>query len=144
MGNQPSTSGQLPKEPDNQNLDSNSSTDLSETDTTPTKSARGKPTTKNIVDSWKNTATRLWKPASKVVISPDPEAISTRTQSKANQDVPEQMASHPHDLNIDAMCCDQNRQKCAKSPSSFQKNWKLCYKCALSSRQNISQSVTNH
>ena len=79
-----------------------------------------------------------------MIVNPDPEAISARTRSRQNQDAPEQMASHPHDLNIDAVCCDQNKPKRAKSPSSFQENRKLCYKCALSPRKNPSQPVENY
>jgi hypothetical protein len=86
----------------------------------------------------------LWKPPKKVVVNLDPEAISTRTRSTQVQDVPDQKASHPHDLNIDAVCCDQNKQKRAESPSSFQENWKLCYKCALSSRKDPSQLIKNY
>jgi hypothetical protein len=37
------------------------------------------------------------------------------------QDVPEHVASHPHGLNINAMCCDKNQQKCAGSPGSFKR-----------------------
>ena len=96
------------------------------------------------MDSWKNTAHTLWKPSSKILVDPDPEAISTRTRSKAFQDEPEHMASHPHDLNIDAMCCGKDKQKCAESPSGFQKNWKLCHKCALPSHQNSSELVKNY
>jgi hypothetical protein len=77
------------------------------------------------VDSWKNTAQTLWKPSSKTKVDPDPTAISTRTRSKAGEDVPEHMASHPHDLNIDAMCSGKNKQKCAKPPSGLQKDWQL-------------------
>jgi hypothetical protein len=58
----------------------------------------------------------------KVVVNPDPEAIATRSRSRHIQDVPDQMASYPHELNIDTVCCDQSRQKRAKSASSFQEN----------------------
>ncbi len=142
--NQPSTLKQQTTEQDNQSLESNSSTESSETDMTPPTSTRGRPKLKNIIDSWKNTATTLLKPTTKVVVNPDLEAISTKTWSRHNQDVLEQMAIHPQDLNIDAVCCDQNRQKRAKSPRSFQEDWKLCYKCALSSRKNSSQPVQNY
>jgi hypothetical protein len=45
------------------------------------------------------------------------------------------MASHPHDLNIDTVRCNRNKKERAKLPSSVQKNWKLCYTCALSPRK---------
>jgi hypothetical protein len=144
LGNHPSTSGQLPKGQNNQDLDSNLSTETSEAETTPPKITANTQSTKHIVDSLKNTVQTLWKPASKVVINPDPEAISTRTRNRVYRDVPKHMASHPHDLNIYAMCCDKNQQKCAESPGSFQTNWKLCNKCALPSHQNTSQSVKNY
>jgi hypothetical protein len=139
--NQPSTSKQQKANQNNQEFQSNSSTESSEPDTTPPTLTRGKPKSKGIVDSWKNMATTLWKPTTKVVTKPDPEAISTRTRSKQDQNVAEQMASHPHDLNINAVCGDKGKQEHAKSPSSFQEKWKLCYKCALSPRKNPSQPV---
>jgi hypothetical protein len=116
--NRPSTSKQQQAEQDNPGLESNSSTESSETDTTPSTPTRGRPKAKNMVDSWKNTATTLWKPTTKVIENPDLEAISTRTRSKQIQDVSNQMASHPHDLNIDTVCCYQNKQERAQSPSS--------------------------
>ncbi len=113
-------------------LDSESNNQPSGINTAPATSPRGRPLgSKNITDSWKNTATTKWKPPKKVVVEPDPEAIATRTRSKNVQDGPDQMASHPHDLNIDAVCCNKSGQKRTKSPSSVQTYWKLCYKCAL-------------
>jgi hypothetical protein len=54
-----------------------------DTDTVPATSPRGRPPgTKNITDLWKNTASTKWKPPMKIVIEPDPEAITTRTRSK--------------------------------------------------------------
>jgi hypothetical protein len=148
---QPSTSRQQTGEQDNPSLDSesNTSTDSenqsNQTHTTPTTSTRGKPQkSKNITDLWKNTATTLWKLTKIVIVNPDPEAISTRTRSRQIQDVPDQMASHPHDLNIDAVCCDQNKPKHTESPSSFQENWKLYYKCSLSSHKDPSQPIKNY
>jgi hypothetical protein len=148
--NQPSTSTQS-GEQNYPTLDSESETstdsDNQPTDinTTPATSPRGRPLgSKNITDSWKNTATTKWKPPRKVVVEPDPEAIATRTRSRHIQDVPDQMASHLHDLNLDAVCCDKSGQERAKSPSSVQKNWKLCYKCALSPRKNTGQPIKNH
>jgi hypothetical protein len=79
FGNQPSTSGQQLTGQDNQDLDSNSSTETSEADTSPPKLARFNQSTKHIADSWKNTVKTSWKPTSKVVINPDLEGISTRT-----------------------------------------------------------------
>jgi hypothetical protein len=64
-------------------------------------------------DSWKNTATTAWTPPRKVVIERDPESIATRTRSRHVQDVHDSMASYPHELNIDSMCCkkvDRNVQ----------------------------------
>jgi hypothetical protein len=60
--NQPSTSRQQTARQDNPSLESNSSTSSSDTDTTPSTPTKGRPRTKNIIDSWKNTATTLWKP----------------------------------------------------------------------------------
>jgi hypothetical protein len=147
---QPSTSKQA-SELNNPALDSESDTSTdsgnqpNKIDTAPTTSPRGRPPgSKNITDSWKNTATLLWKPPRKVVVNPDPEVIATRTRSRQIQDAPDQMASHPHDLNIDAVCCDQNKQKRAESPISVQEDWKLCYKCALSSRKNPGQLIKNY
>jgi hypothetical protein len=74
----------------------------------------------------------------------DPEAISTKTRSRQIQDVSNPKPSHPHDLNIHTVCCDQNKQERAKSPSSVQKNRKLCYKCALSPRQDPCQPIKNY
>jgi hypothetical protein len=141
--NQPSTSTQQPKQQDNLDLDRNSSTDSSEIDLSPKVTTKNKPT-KSIVDSWKNTAQSLWKPSSKIKINPDPVAISTRTRSKAGENEPEQLVSHPHDLNIDAMCSDKSEQRRAKSPSGFQKNWPLRNQCALPSHQDSCKPFTNH
>jgi hypothetical protein len=55
----------------------------SEISTAPATSPRGRPLgSKNITDSWKNTATTKWKPPKKIVVEPDPEAIAMRTRSK--------------------------------------------------------------
>ena len=94
-----------------------------------------------MVDSWKNTAQKLWKPSSKIKVEPDPTAISTRTRSKAIENEHEHMASHPHDLNIDAMCSGKSEQECAKSPSGFQKDWQLRHQRTLPSHQNSSKHV---
>ncbi len=96
-------------------------------------------TTQKNKDSWKSTDSKEWKPTRKPVIIPDPESIATRTRSKHVEDVDNTMASHPHDLNIDSVCCDQRRQELAKPSSGIQKNWALCYKCALSPRKNPGQ-----
>jgi hypothetical protein len=74
----------------------------------------------------------MLKPPKKIVVEADQEAIATRTRSRQVQDVPGQHVGHPHDLNIDAVCCDQSKQECAKSPGGFHKNLKLCYRSALS------------
>jgi hypothetical protein len=79
LANQPSTSGLLPRELSNQNLDSNSSSESSDIDNSPLTFAKKTLTTKNLVDSRKNTAQTLWEPASKIIVNPDPEAISTST-----------------------------------------------------------------
>jgi hypothetical protein len=86
--NQPSTSKQM-SEQDQTGLDSDSETSTdsdnqpTETSTTPATSPRGRTIgSKNITDSWKNTATTKWKPPRKVVVEPDPEAIATRTRSR--------------------------------------------------------------
>jgi hypothetical protein len=58
--NQPSTSRQQIGEQDNPSLESNSTdseNQSSETDTTPSTPTRGRPKSKNIIDSWKNKAT---------------------------------------------------------------------------------------
>jgi hypothetical protein len=144
LATQPSTSGQLPREQSNQNLDSNSSTESSDIDNSPPTFTKKNLPTRNFVDSWKKSAQSLWKPSSKIIVNPDPEAISTRTRSKSVQDEPEHMVSRPHDLNIDSVCCDKNRQKRAKPPSGFQKNWKLCHQCALPSHQDSSELVKNY
>jgi hypothetical protein len=141
--NQPSTSTQQPKQQDNLDLDRNSSTESSEIDLSPKVTTKNKPT-KSIVDSWKNTAQSLWKPSSRIKVDPDPVAISTRTRSKAGENEPEQLVSHPHDLNIDAMCSDKSEQRRAKSPSGFQKNWPLRNQCALPSHQDSCKPFTNH
>jgi hypothetical protein len=58
--------------------------------TAPATSPRGRPLgSKNITDSWKNTAKTKWIPPRKVVVEPDPEAIATRTRSKNVQDGPD-------------------------------------------------------
>jgi hypothetical protein len=142
--NQPSTSGQLPKAPSNQDLNNDSATESSDTDYSPQELPNKTRTSKGYVDSWKNTAQTLWKPSSKVKVIPDPSAISTRTRSKIVQDEPENMASHPHNLNIYSMCCDKNRPKQTKSSSGFQENWKLCHQCALPSHQNSCKFGQNH
>jgi hypothetical protein len=78
LNNQPpSTSTQQPADLENQELDNNSSSESSEQDITPPSLSRNKQKPKLLVDSWKNTATTLWKPKTKVVVQPDPEAIST-------------------------------------------------------------------
>jgi hypothetical protein len=130
---QPSTSNQLPKVQRDQNLDSNSSTESSDSDISPGKLASKSKTSSSFVDSWKNTAQALWKPPSKLKVLPDPSAISTRTRSKIVQDDPVHMVSHPHDLNIDSVCCNNNRQKQTKPSGGFQKNWELCHQCSLPS-----------
>ncbi len=89
-------------------------------------------------------ATKEWKPRRKVVIEPDPESVATRIRSRHVQDGHDQMTSHPHDLNIDSVCYNESGQECTKSPRSVQTNWKSCYKCALSPRENTSQLVKNH
>ncbi len=141
---QPSTSNQLPKVQSDNNLDSHSSTESSDIDNSPPKLANKTGTSKSFVDTWKNTAQTLWKPSYKIKVNPDPSAISTRTRSKITQDDPEHMVSHPHDLNIDAMCCDKNRQKQAEPSGSFQKNWKLCHECPLPSYQDSGKFVQNN
>ena len=78
--NQPSTSNQQETEQDTSSLESHTSTELSETETSPPTVAKGRPKTKTYVDTWKNKATTLWKPTKKVIVDPDPEAISNRTQ----------------------------------------------------------------
>ncbi len=95
-------------------------------------------------DSWKNTSSTEWNPPKKTVIEPDPESIATRTRSRHFQDVQNPLASHPHNLNIDSVCCDNSRQERTKPSSGIQKNMALCYKCALSSRENTSKLVKNH
>ncbi len=131
---QPSTSKQTNNQ---QDLDSDSATSSDSEQHQTVKSHNKK-------DSWKNTHSKEWRPPRKTVITPDPESIATRTRSRNIQDVHDTMASHPHDLNIDSVCCDKNRQDCAKPSSGIQKNWALCYKCALSPRENTSQPVKNH
>jgi hypothetical protein len=112
---------------------------------TPVTSPRGRPQgSKNLPDSWKNTAATKWKPPKKIVVEIDPGAIATRTRSRQAQDVTEQNVTHPHDLNIDAVCCNESKQERAKSPSGFQKNRELCYRCALSPCENSSKHVQNH
>jgi hypothetical protein len=111
----------------------------------PVTSPRGRPPgSKNQPNSWKYTSAPKCKPMSKIVVEADPEAIATRTRSKQNQDVPAEHGYHPYDLKIDAVCCHSSKQECAKSPSSVQKNWKLCYRCALSPCENSSKHVKNH
>jgi hypothetical protein len=134
---QPSTSKQA-SEQQEPSLDSDSETS---TDSEPKERTVKSKSNK---DTWKNTATTLWKPPKKVVIEPDPESIATRTRSRHVQEVHNPMASHPHDLNIDSMCCSKSGQKCAESSSSVLTNWKLCYKCALLPREDPSQLDQNH
>jgi hypothetical protein len=134
---QPSTSKQA-REQQEQILDSDSAT--SSDSEPPQRTLK----THNSKDSWKNTDSKEWKPAKKTLITPDPDSIATRTRSKPIQDVHDQLASHPHDLNIDSMCCDKYGQDRAKPSSGIQKDRALCYKCALSPRENTSQSVQNH
>ncbi len=131
---QPSTSKQTSNQQE-QSLDSDSATS---TDSEP---PRKTATKQNSKDSWKSTHSKEWKPTKKNVIVQDPESIATRTRSRQIEDVHNKLASHPHDLNIDSVCCDQRRQDCAKPSSGVQKNWALCYKCALSPRKNTSQPV---
>ncbi len=133
---QPSTS-QLPRLQGDQNLDTDSSTESSDSDNSPQKLTNRK--TSGFVDSWKNTAQSLWKPPSKIQVLPDPSAISTRTRSKIVQDDSQHMVSHPHDLNIDSVCCNHNRQKQTKPSGSFQENWKLCNQCSLPSHPYSSE-----
>jgi hypothetical protein len=142
--NQPSTSKQLPKIPNNQNLDSNSSTESSDSDNSPQKLASKTKTSTSFVDSWKNTAQALWKPPTKLKVLPDPSAISTRTRSKIVQNEPEHMVSHPHDLNIDSVRGDKNRQEHTKPSGGFQENWKLCHKCSLPSHPYSSELDKNN
>jgi hypothetical protein len=144
LAHQPSMSGQLPNVQCKQNLDSNSSTESSDIDNSPPKVTSKTLTARNVVNSWKNTAQTLWKPSSKVKVNPDPAAISTRTGSKIVQNESEHMVSHPHDLNINSVRCDKNRQKQAEPPGGFQKNWELCHKCPLPSHQDPSELVQNY
>ena len=139
--NQPSTSGLQTTQHTNLDSDNNSTTDSSENSNFSPKITTNSRTTKSVVDSWKNTAQTLWKPSTKIKVLPDPTAISTRTRSKAFENEPEHMASHPHDLNIDAMCSGKSKQECAKSPSGFQKDWQLRHQCALPSHQNSCEPV---
>ncbi len=132
----PSTSTQVQRSQKVLDSDSETSTD-SEPPETQTKS-------KNNKDTWKNTATSLWKPPRKLVIEEDPESIATRTRSRNVQDNDNQLASHPHDLNIDSMCCGKSGKECAKPSSGIQTHRKLCYKCALSPREDTGQLVKNH
>jgi hypothetical protein len=85
---------------------------------TPVTSPRGRPPgSKNQHDSWKYTSAPKWKPASKIVVETDPEAIANRNRSKQNQDVPAELGYRPYDLNIDAMCyhsCEQKRAETCK------------------------------
>ena len=142
--NQPSTSGQLSKTPSNQELDHDSDTNSCDTNLSPQELTNKTKSSKGFIDSWKNTAQTLWKPPSKVKITPDPSAISTRTRSKNTQNEPENMASHPHDLNIDSVCGDKNRSKQTKPSGGVQANWQLCHQCALPSHPNSSKFGQNH
>jgi hypothetical protein len=116
---QPSTS-QLTSEQKEPSLDSDSET-----------SSESEPEQKTVKthsnkDSWKNNSSTEWKPPKRTVIEPDPELIATRTRSRQVQDVHDTLASHPHNLNIDSVCCDKNRQDCAKPSGGIQKNRALC------------------
>jgi hypothetical protein len=135
--NQPSMSQQANRQQE-PNLDSDSETS---TDSEPAKKSIK---SKNTTESWKNTASTLWKPSRKVVIEPDPESIATRTRSKNVQGIHNPMASHPHDLNIDTLCCSKSGQECAKPSSDIQAHRKLCYKCALPPREDTCQHVKNN
>ena len=134
---QPSTSKQTSDQQE-PSLDSDSATSSdSETQQKTVRTHKGK-------DTWKNTYSKEWKPSKKPIITPDPDSIATRTRSRKIEDVHDPLASHPHDLNIDSVCCDQNRQNCAKPSGGIQKNRALCYKCALSPCKNTSLPVKNN
>jgi hypothetical protein len=90
----------------------------------------------NNKDSWKSTSSNEWKPSKRTVITPDPESIATCTRSRHVQNVHDPLASHPRDLNIDSVCCDNSRQNHTEPSGGVLKNWALCYKCALSPREN--------